>query len=73
MTAAASCPNIKILSVPALRGEWCVGKAMISVRRMSGEDIAVSQALLTQLGWYPLDTLEVRRRYDAVVASKDHF
>ena len=44
---------------------------MISVRRMTGEDIAVSQRLLSQLG-YPLDTLEVRQRYDAVAASKDH-
>ena len=44
---------------------------MISVRQMTGEDIAVSQELLTQLG-YPLDTPEVRRRYDAVAASNDH-
>lgn len=44
---------------------------MISVRRMTGEDIAVTQALLSQLG-YPVDTLEARRRYDAVAASKDH-
>jgi hypothetical protein len=40
---------------------------MISVRQMTGEDIAVSQELLTQLG-YPLDTPEVQRRYDAVAA-----
>jgi GNAT superfamily N-acetyltransferase len=44
---------------------------MISIRRMTAEDIPVSQALLSQLG-YPLDVREVQRRYDAVAESTDH-
>jgi GNAT superfamily N-acetyltransferase len=44
---------------------------MISIRRMTAEDIPVSQALLWQLG-YPLDAQEVQRRYDAVAESTDH-
>lgn len=44
---------------------------MISVRPMTSGDIAVSQSLLSQLG-YPMDAVEVRRRYDAVTASKEH-
>jgi GNAT superfamily N-acetyltransferase len=48
-----------------------VGGTMISIRRMTIEDVSVSQVLLSQLG-YPLDTPEVQRRYDAVAASTDH-
>jgi GNAT superfamily N-acetyltransferase len=44
---------------------------VISIRRMTVDDIAVSQDLLWQLG-YPLDALELRRRYDAVARSQDH-
>ena len=43
----------------------------ISIRQMTAEDALPLQALLSQLG-YPLDLPEVRRRYDAVAASKDH-
>jgi GNAT superfamily N-acetyltransferase len=44
---------------------------MISIRRMTPQDVAVAQDLLAQLG-YPLDTAEVQRRYDAVTRSADH-
>jgi GNAT superfamily N-acetyltransferase len=44
---------------------------MISIRRMTPQDVAVAQHLLAQLG-YPLDTAEVQRRYDAVTRSADH-
>jgi GNAT superfamily N-acetyltransferase len=44
---------------------------MISIRRMTPQDVAVAQDLLVQLG-YPLDTAEVQRRYDAVTRSADH-
>ncbi|MDR3537548.1 MAG: GNAT family N-acetyltransferase [Acetobacteraceae bacterium] len=38
---------------------------------MTTEDAVAAQRLLAQLG-YPLELLEVRRRYDAVVRSADH-
>jgi GNAT superfamily N-acetyltransferase len=38
---------------------------------MTIEDVSVSQALLSQLG-YSLDAQEVRRRYEAVTESRDH-
>lgn len=44
---------------------------MISIRRMTSEDVPVSQVLLSQLG-YQMDAQEVRRRYDAVTQSGDH-
>jgi GNAT superfamily N-acetyltransferase len=44
---------------------------MISIRRMTPQDVAVAQDLLAQLG-YPLDAAEVQRRYDAVTRSADH-
>lgn len=45
-------------------------QAMISIRPMTVEDIRPSQELLSQLG-YPLDSKELRRRYDSVVGA-DH-
>ena len=44
---------------------------MIAIRRMTAQDVPMSQALLSQLG-YQLDAQEVRRRYDAVAESGDH-
>jgi GNAT superfamily N-acetyltransferase len=44
---------------------------MISIRRMTPQDVAVAQDLLAKLG-YPLDAAEVQRRYDAVTRSADH-
>lgn len=44
---------------------------MISVRRITDEDIAISPVLLSQPGYF-LDTLEIRRRYDMVAAPKAH-
>jgi GNAT superfamily N-acetyltransferase len=44
---------------------------MISIRPATVDDIAVSQDLLSQLG-YQLDASEVRRRYDVVARSGDH-
>jgi GNAT superfamily N-acetyltransferase len=46
-------------------------QTMIVIRRMTAQDVPVSQALLSQLG-YQLDALEVRRRYNAVAQSGDH-
>jgi GNAT superfamily N-acetyltransferase len=44
---------------------------MVSMRRMTPEDVEAAQGLLVQLG-YPLDAQEVRRRFDAVMQSADH-
>jgi N-acetylglutamate synthase-like GNAT family acetyltransferase len=44
---------------------------MISIRRMTTQDIPVAQVLLSQLG-YPLGTQEVRRRYEAAIEAEDH-
>jgi GNAT superfamily N-acetyltransferase len=44
---------------------------MISIRRMTIEDVPIAQVLLSQLG-YPLDAQEVRRRYEAVTEAQDH-
>jgi GNAT superfamily N-acetyltransferase len=44
---------------------------MISIRRMTTEDVPVARMLLSQLG-YPLDTQEVLRRYEAVTGAEDH-
>jgi hypothetical protein len=46
-------------------------RIMISIRPMTIEDLPVAQMLLSQLG-YPLDTGEVRRRYEAVTEAEDH-
>jgi GNAT superfamily N-acetyltransferase len=44
---------------------------MVLVRPMTQADIHVARGLLAQLG-YPMDVVEVRRRYDAVAWSDDH-
>jgi GNAT superfamily N-acetyltransferase len=44
---------------------------MISIRRMTIEDVPIVQVLLSQLG-YPLDTQEVQCRYEAVTEAEDH-
>jgi GNAT superfamily N-acetyltransferase len=44
---------------------------MISIRRMTIEDVPVAQVLLSQLG-YPLDAPEVRRRYEIVTGAEGH-
>jgi GNAT superfamily N-acetyltransferase len=43
---------------------------MISIRRMTVEDIPASQHLLSQFGC-PMDISEVRRRFDAVARADD--
>ena len=44
---------------------------MVSIRRMTAEDVPVARALLSQLG-YPLDDAELRRRYEAVAVADGH-
>ena len=44
---------------------------MVSIRRMTVDDVAAAQALLAQLG-YPLDAEEVQRRTDAVIRTEGH-
>ena len=44
---------------------------MISIRRMTVEDVPASHTLASQLG-YRFEVSEVRRRFDAVARSDDH-
>jgi ribosomal protein S18 acetylase RimI-like enzyme len=44
---------------------------MIPIRPMTTEDIEPSRELLAQLG-YPMDSGELRRRFESVVGSRDH-
>ncbi|WP_158930027.1 GNAT family N-acetyltransferase [Acidisphaera sp. S103] len=48
---------------------YCSG--MAKIRLMTADDIDSSQGLLSQLG-YPLESSELRRRYDAVARCRDH-
>jgi GNAT superfamily N-acetyltransferase len=44
---------------------------MTKIRQTTADDLPSSRGLLSQLG-YPLDNIELRRRYDAVSRCSDH-